>query len=82
MRRKRIGARRLHLAVLAVALVTLFPAATLACPICFQIDDTNTVAGVRAGVVVLMSVTVVVLGAVAAFAIRLWRNEQAGGSDE
>ena len=61
------------------ALVMLFPAAALACPICFQVEDTNTVAGVRAGVVVLMSVTIVVLTAVAAFSIRLWRNEKGGG---
>ena len=56
-------------------------ATTLACPICFQVEDANTVAGVRAGVVVLMSVTAVVLGAVAAFSIRLWRNEKDGGPD-
>ena len=82
MRRNRHCAHRLQLAALFVALVALFPSIAFACPICFQIDDTNTVAGVRAGVVVLMSVTVVVLGAVAAFAIRLWRNEQSGGPDE
>ena len=64
-----------------MALVALFPAAALACPICFQVEDANTIAGVRAGVIVLMSVTVVVLGAVAAFSIRLWRNERSGGPD-
>ena len=51
-------------------------ATALACPICFQVEDANTVAGVRAGVIVLMSVTVIVLSAVAAFSIRLWRNER------
>ena len=56
-------------------------ATAFACPICFQVEDANTVAGVRAGVIVLMSVTVVVLTAVAAFSIRLWRNERAGRSD-
>jgi hypothetical protein len=53
----------------------------LACPICFQVEDAQTINGVRAGVVVLMSVTVVVLTAVAAFSIRIWRNEKAGRSD-
>jgi hypothetical protein len=62
-------------------LIALFPSIALACPICFQVDDTNTVAGVRAGVVVLMSVTVAVLGAVAAFTIRLWRRQKSGGTD-
>lgn len=53
----------------------------LACPICFQVEDAQTVNGVRAGVVVLMSVTVVVLTAVAAFSIRLWRNEKVSRPD-
>jgi hypothetical protein len=53
----------------------------LACPICFQVEDANTVAGVRAGVIVLMSVTVVVLSAVAAFSIRIWRNQQVNRPD-
>lgn len=53
----------------------------LACPICFQVEDTQTINGVRAGVIVLMSVTVVVLTAVAAFSIRLWRSEKANRPD-
>jgi len=81
MRRRRIGVRSIGTAAGAVALVALSPAAALACPICFQVEDANTVAGVRAGVIVLMSVTVVVLTAVAAFSIRLWRNEKGGGPD-
>jgi hypothetical protein len=56
-------------------------ATALACPICFQVEDANTVAGVRAGVIVLMSVTVVVLSAVAAFSIRIWRNEKVSRPD-
>jgi hypothetical protein len=52
-----------------------------ACPICFQVEDANTVAGVRAGVIVLMSVTVVVLSAVAAFSIRVWRNQKVNRPD-
>ena len=79
MRRSRINTRGLAAATVAAALVALFPAVALACPICFQVEDANTVAGVRAGVIVLMSVTVVVLTAVAAFSIRLWRNEKDTG---
>lgn len=65
----------------APLLVMLFPSLVLACPICFQVEDANTVAGVRAGVIVLMSVTVVVLSAVAAFSIRIWRNEKVNQPD-
>ena len=65
----------------ATLLVMLFPSLALACPICFQVEDANTVAGVRAGVIVLMSVTVVVLSAVAAFSIRIWRNEKVNQPD-
>ena len=36
-------------------------AVTFACPVCFRIDDAPTTAGIRAAVVVLISVTVVVL---------------------
>jgi len=72
-----IGFRtRALLVALWVALMSLLATPVLACPICFQVEDTNTVNGVRAGVVVLMSVTVVVLTAVAAFSIRIWRNEK------
>jgi len=69
------------IALLAALLILLVPSVALACPICFQVEDANTVAGVRAGVIVLMSVTVVVLSAVAAFSIRIWRNEQVSRSD-
>ena len=68
-------------ALLATLLILLAPSVALACPICFQVEDANTVAGVRAGVIVLMSVTVVVLSAVAAFSVRLWRNEKVSRSD-
>jgi hypothetical protein len=72
---------RRGVALLVALLILLAPSVALACPICFQIEDTNTVNGVRAGVVVLMSVTVVVLAAVAAFAVRLWRNEKVDRPD-
>jgi hypothetical protein len=72
---------RRGVALLVALLILLAPSVALACPICFQIEDTNTVNGVRAGVVVLMSVTVAVLAAVAAFAVRLWRNEKVDRPD-
>ena len=68
-------------ALLVTLLILLAPSVAHACPICFQVEDTQTINGVRAGVIVLMSVTVVVLSAVAAFAIRLWRNEKVSRSD-
>jgi hypothetical protein len=46
-------------------------AAAAACPICFQVEDESTRAGVQTGVWVLMGVTVAVLGGVARFAWRL-----------
>ena len=51
------------------------PAAALACPVCFQVEDGPVVAGVRAGVGVLMAVTCVVLIGFGAFAVRLVRRE-------
>lgn len=38
-----------------------------ACPVCFQFEDGATTAGVRAAVIVLLSVTLVVLAGVAAW---------------
>ena len=81
MRRRHFSVRAVVTTLVTAVLVTVFPAAALACPICFQVEDANTVAGVRAGVIVLMTVTVVVLTAVAAFSIRLWRNEKGGAPD-
>ena len=49
-------------------------APVLACPVCFQIDDGHTAAGVRAAVWVLMGVTGVVLGGFAVFVRRLVRR--------
>ena len=70
-----------RLFIALIALIALFPASTFACPICFQIEDANAIAGVRAGVIVLMAVTVIVLSAVAAFSIRVWRNGKRSGPD-
>jgi hypothetical protein len=48
-----------------------FQGSLFACPVCFQLDDAHTAAGVRAAVWVLMGVTVVVLGGFALFVRRL-----------
>jgi len=53
----------------------LAPAAAFACPICFQLDDANTVAGVRAGVGVLLGVTSVVLVGAVVFFGRMARRQ-------
>jgi hypothetical protein len=57
------------------ALIALADATVHACPICFQVEDTNTVNGVRAAVLVLMGVTSVVLVGFAGFAARLMRHQ-------
>ena len=61
--------------VLAIAMSLAVEAAVHACPICFQIEDARATIGIRAGVGVMMAVTVVVLGAFARFAIRCARNQ-------
>ena len=61
-----------------IAFTTAFlcvPAAALACPVCFQVEDGPVVAGVRAGVGVLIGVTSAVLIGFGAFAVRLVRRE-------
>ena len=60
---------------LAIAMILAAEAAIHACPICFQIEDARATFGIRAGVGVMMAVTVVVLGAFARFAIRCARNQ-------
>jgi hypothetical protein len=47
-----------------------------ACPVCFQMDDSPVGAGVRAGVVVLLSVTAVVLGGFVKFAVRIVKRDR------
>jgi trehalose utilization protein len=66
--------RGLSPGVLAAATVLMWwcaGAVAAACPICFQVEDESTRAGVQAGVWVLMGLTVVVLGGVVRFAWRL-----------
>ena len=54
----------------AIALIWLAAdAAVHACPVCFQFEDSATTAGVRAALIVLLSVTVAVLAAVAAWCV-------------
>jgi hypothetical protein len=57
------------------ALIAFADATLHACPICFQVEDTNTVNGVRAAVFVLMGVTSVVLVGFAGFAARVARSQ-------
>ena len=58
-------------------LIALADATVHACPICFQVEDANTVNGVRAAVAVLIGVTGAVLVGFAGFAARLARNQSA-----
>ena len=52
----------------AIAVIWLVAdAAVHACPVCFQFEDGATTAGVRAALLVLLSVTVAVLAAVGAW---------------
>ena len=48
----------------------------LACPICSQVEDSGTVSGVRAAVIVLSVVTTTVIVGFAIFARRLIRHER------
>ena len=69
--------RRRALAARAVLIVVLWPfmnAVAHACPICFQVEDGHVAGGVRAAVVVLITVTSTVVAGFAAFGIRLMRR--------
>jgi hypothetical protein len=69
--------------ILAMTIVWLcVPAIALACPVCFQVEDGPVVAGVRAGVGVLIGVTCAVLVGCGAFAVRLVRAEQVPSTRE
>lgn len=57
---------RARVAMTAV-MVPLAQAALHACPICFQTADAHLTSGVRAGVAVLIAVTVGVVGACVVF---------------
>lgn len=65
----------------AVMLMVASPA--LACPVCFGAPDSLQVKGMQMGILALLSVTVVVLGAFAAFFLYLRRRQKLfGGSYE
>ena len=57
-------------------------AALAACPVCFQIDDAPTTAGIRAAVVVLMGVTAAVLTAFGVFVTRFVKRERSASPQE
>ena len=63
-----------HAALAALICLTM-EAAVHACPICFQIEDARATTGIRAGVGVMMAVTVAVLAGFFRFAIRCARNQ-------
>jgi hypothetical protein len=46
------------------------------CPICVGGDDLALAAGVWWAVATMVGVTAVVLGGIARFAMRLWRNQE------
>jgi hypothetical protein len=58
----------------ALALVAGWPAAALACPVCFGAADSALFDGARLGVVVLLGITTVVLAGFAAFMVYLVRQ--------
>lgn len=49
---------------------------TVACPICVTPEGTLMQAGVQAGALVLVAVTVLVVTPMAWFGLRLWRRER------
>ena len=62
-------------ASLVVLFVILFSTVAFACPICFRTDDDHVVSGVRAGVLVMMSVTASVLIVAGVFAHRIAKRQ-------
>jgi hypothetical protein len=48
----------------------------LACPICAVPEGAQMTAGVRAGALVLIVVTVGVIATLGTFVVRLWRSER------
>jgi hypothetical protein len=52
----------------------VWPTALHACPVCFRMEDGSAADGLRAGVGVLIGVTLVVLGAAARFVVLFTRR--------
>ena len=48
----------------------------MACPICNSPEGATLNEGIRAGAGVLILVSVIVIGAIVRFAVRMWREEQ------
>ena len=48
----------------------------MACPICNGPDGSAISDGIRAGAIVLIAVTTIVIGAIVRFAIMLWLSER------
>lgn len=68
---------------LMVAVMLMVASPALACPVCFGAPDSLQVKGMQMGILALLSVTVVVLGAFAAFFLYLRRRQKLfGGSYE
>ena len=61
---------------MARRLVRLLSRVTLACPICATPEGALMSEGARAGALVLIAVTVMVITPLAVFAVRLWRAER------
>ena len=49
----------------------------MACPICNEPEGSAISDGIRAGAIVLIAVSTVVIGAIVRFAVRLWAEERA-----
>jgi hypothetical protein len=48
----------------------------MACPICSSPEGSAISQGLRAGAVVLIVVSTIMIGAIARYVIRIWREEQ------
>ena len=57
-------------------LVRVLSRVTFACPICAVPEGTQMGDGIRSGALVLIAATLIVLAPIAAFAVRLWRDER------
>ena len=60
---------------LVLALVLAASEVSLACPVCFRVEENATTEGVQAAVLVLVGVTTVVLGAFTRFIVGFVKRE-------
>ena len=54
----------------------------MACPICNSPEGAAISAGIRAGAIVLIAVSTIVIGAIVTFGVRLWAAERQAISAE